>query len=176
MMDDFWGTGRGSRYERPAGFDIAQICINGHVVNSTYRADPEYNKNFCDTCGAKTIIQCQSCNAAIKGEHYTPGVLSMGGYYKPAFCDSCGSAYPWVQGAKDASFQLIDFADTLTDIEKNDFKNCIADLMTQSPKTIVAQVKFVKYSTKAGADIASGLKSTLEDVVAETVKKSIWKE
>lgn len=42
--------------------------------------------------------------------------------------------------------------------------------MTKSPKTPVSIVKFKKYSSQAGLEIAKSLKDVLVDIVSETVK------
>jgi len=54
-------------------YDTAQICTNGHVINSMARSEPKHNKKFCDKCGAKTIMNCPNCNSPIRGDyHITP--------------------------------------------------------------------------------------------------------
>ena len=51
-------------------YDTAQICINGHVINSMSISHPEHNKKFCDKCGALTITNCPKCNTPIKGHYH----------------------------------------------------------------------------------------------------------
>ena len=53
-------------------YDIAQICINGHVINSMSKSHPEHNKKFCDKCGAPTITNCPKCNTPIRGHYHAP--------------------------------------------------------------------------------------------------------
>ena len=75
---------------------------------------------------------------------------------------------------KEAAIELIDFADKLDDKEKDELKNSIDDLIKETPKTAIAELKFKKYVLKAGTEIGKGLKDILIDLVSETVKKSIW--
>ena len=53
-------------------YDTAQICINGHIINSMSISKPEHNKKFCDKCGEPTITNCQNCNAPIRGYYHPP--------------------------------------------------------------------------------------------------------
>ena len=48
--------------------DTMQVCMNGHVINAGYKKYPEFNKDFCIKCGAKTIINCPSCETPIPGD------------------------------------------------------------------------------------------------------------
>jgi len=150
----------------------AQICLNGHVITSIGN-DPQFLKKFCSECGAETIMNCKNCNAAIKGL-YIGDSFGFPDYHAPSFCDNCGQPYPWTQSKKQAASELIDFADQLNATEKDELKGSIDDLIKDTPKTALAQMKFKKYASKAGSEIAKGLKDILIDIVSETVKKSIW--
>ena len=33
-------------------YDVAQICTNGHVVNSSASSVPQSNQKYCTECGA----------------------------------------------------------------------------------------------------------------------------
>ena len=51
--------------ERSPWRDTMQVCLKGHVINAGTQKYPQYNKDFCDLCGAKTITNCPNCNAPI---------------------------------------------------------------------------------------------------------------
>jgi len=71
---------------------------NGHVINQSYEKHPEYNKEFCTTCGAKTIIKCPKCNGPIPGKMQNTGAAILGPPpCAPEFCQHCGEEFPWVQ-------------------------------------------------------------------------------
>ncbi len=53
-------------------YDTAQICMNGHIINSMSKSHPEHNKEFCDKCGARTITKCPHCNTPIRGHYHEP--------------------------------------------------------------------------------------------------------
>lgn len=155
-------------------FDIAQICLNGHLITDTASGHPEHRKDFCTECGERTITTCPNCNTSIKGEEYVPGVIGIFQYHKPKYCEKCGHAFPWTKRQSNAVKELIDLSDNLNSEEKSDFKTSIDDLIKSSPNTIVAQAKYKKYIVKAGSEIGKGIKDILVDVVSETVKKAIW--
>ena len=150
----------------------AQICLNGHVITSI-GDDSQFLKKFCSDCGAETIMSCKKCNTPIKGL-YLGDSFGLPHYDAPSFCDNCGQPYPWTLTKKEAAIELIDFADKLDDKEKDELKNSIDDLIKETPKTAIAELKFKKYVLKAGTEIGKGLKDILIDLVSETVKKSIW--
>src|SRR4051812_45107161 len=76
-------------------YDVGQICLNGHVINSHARQYSDMNSDYCPTCGEKTITQCPSCNTPIRGMFEVPGVIDMvSRYHAPAFCYKCGKPYP----------------------------------------------------------------------------------
>ena len=156
-------------------FDAAQICLNGHVVNSAVKKYPEFNKAFCEICGQPTITKCPNCGAEIRGEYHS-SVLSIGGsYYKaPAFCSNCGSPYPWTKSRIEAAKELADELDSISDEEKEILKKSIDDLIRDTPRTEVAAVKFKRIVAKTGAETANLFKEILIEIVSETVKKMIW--
>ena len=51
-------------------YDVAQICENGHVANSMAHDYPNSNQDHCDKCGAPTIMDCPSCQIAIRGFYH----------------------------------------------------------------------------------------------------------
>lgn len=155
-------------------FDVAQICLNGHVITEMANGHPEYRKDFCTECGEETTTTCQHCNISIKGNHHIPGVISFSAYQKPKYCEKCGQPYPWTDRQLTAAKELIELTDSLNNIEKGELKSSIDQLVKSGPQTIVAQAKYKKYIGKAGAEVAKGVRDILVDIVSETVKKAIW--
>jgi len=78
-------------------YDIQQVCLNGHQINSSYKRYPEYNKDYCDKCGEKTIYLCPNCNNPIRGYHSIDGVISFAGTPIPKNCEKCGKPFPWTE-------------------------------------------------------------------------------
>lgn len=85
----------GRRHRQPWR-DVMQVCLNGHVINDSYHKHPEYNKEYCNICGAKTIVTCPNCINPIPGDMQDTGVAVLG--YRtsaPDFCQHCGEKFPW---------------------------------------------------------------------------------
>src|SRR5687767_4049207 len=58
-----------------------------------------HRRSFADlfaTCSAKTIYQCPSCSAEIKGDYHVRGMVVWSSETPvPRFCDNCGKGFPW---------------------------------------------------------------------------------
>lgn len=155
-------------------YDTAQICLNGHEINSMAASNPQSNQKFCSRCGAQTITTCQSCNAQIRGYYHVPGVISLHEYNKPSYCFNCGTAFPWTASSLDAASELVDGLETLSAHEKQQLKDSLPDLVRETPKTPVAEGRFKRLTKKAGVEAVGGIRAILIDVVSEAVKKSIF--
>ncbi len=76
--------------------DTQQVCLNGHQITDRYNGSPEFRRNFCNICGAKTINKCPNCNHPIKGDYHVDGVVAIGFTTPvPNHCENCGKTYPW---------------------------------------------------------------------------------
>ena len=91
MFGDGYSTG-----QRQSWRDTMQVCLNGHVINGGFRKYPENNKDFCNSCGAKTITNCPKCDGAIPGELQDTGMALPFRSPAPDFCEYCGEKFPWV--------------------------------------------------------------------------------
>jgi hypothetical protein len=135
--------------------DVAQICLEGHVVNSATQHRPQDSSKRCSQCGAETITKCPSCGKPIKGvsiyhrtaRRFDPGMFinreeiieDVGYTYpRPAHCEECGEAYPWTERKKSALLELAKIV--LTDQKYDQFKNNIDDLIRETGRLPVAQL------------------------------------
>jgi hypothetical protein len=163
-----FGIGEPSRKE---GYDTNLVCLNGHIINSSYNDYPQHNSNFCPQCGAKGITACPKCNSFIRG--HLRGVMTLYPDPPAAYCYNCGSPYPWTDEALKAVNELIDMS-ALAENEKNDFKQSVAELTKDTPKAKVACEKFKKYSVKVGKALGDGIKEIVTNVAAEAIKKALF--
>jgi len=92
------------------GYDVAQVCVNGHMITSALMLMPGASKAFCPECGAPTITSCPKCNHAIRGS--STEVLSLG-YSPPKYCEACGSPFPWTASSLEAAQGLAALLDDL---------------------------------------------------------------
>lgn len=49
------------------GYDVMQVCLNGHQITDEVIFTPQHKKPFCPECGAATITACPECQAPIQG-------------------------------------------------------------------------------------------------------------
>ncbi len=155
-------------------YDTAQICLNGHVINTMATSSPQSNQKHCAECGAQTIAACPDCNTPIRGYYHVPGVIGIFDYNKPSYCYSCGKPYPWTVASLEAARELADELEKLSAEERQQLKDSFPDLVKNTPKTVVAETRFKKLMKKAGSEAYDGMKSILIDVVSEAVKKSVF--
>ncbi len=160
---------------RHEGFDVALICNNGHEINIFATMQTDRNQKYCIECGAKTIFKCDNCGQLIKGgrllslQHWVDSEFSF-----PNFCRHCGAPYFWMASKLNAAKELAEEISSLSSAELEQLKNSIDDIVTDTPKTSVAAIRFKKYALSGGKEIASAFKDILVDVVSETAKKMIW--
>jgi len=157
-----------------AQYDVAQVCLNGHMVNSSWRSSPEFSKDFCPKCGTKTVNACPSCQTHIQGYCHVPGVISVSKTHVRQYCHACGKPYPWTSARIDAAKALAQELEGLSDADKLLLQSSIDDLVADSPMTSVAVVRFKKVIAKAGRQAADGFRDILVNVLSEAVRKQLW--
>src|SRR5437879_1490517 len=104
-------------------FDVAQICLNGHVVNPSMEAQPGRAKRHCEKCGERTMTSCMACGNAIPGEETISEAAALAGYHapdyaRPAFCSSCGKPYPWTDRSLHAARELASEMEGLSEADR----------------------------------------------------------
>ncbi len=155
------------------GYDQAQICVNGHIINDTFLNHPEHNAKFCTRCGEPTITNCPSCKIEIQGDYYSESIGYYNSFTLPLFCHECGKPYPWTEKKIKAAQELAQELDISSE-EKFILTETIPEIVSDSPKTIVAATKFKKIISKVGTQFRSAFRDILVDLVSETAKKMIW--
>jgi len=156
-------------------YDVALICLNGHVVNDSSRSRPQHNQKYCDKCGESTISKCTKCGTDIRGDYHVPSVVVMSGMSTPPrYCHECGTAYPWTERALNAANDIAGAIDSLSSDERRELQSSFPDLIKESPQTEVAKLKFKKLMRKVGDESYQAVKSVLISAVSEAVKKAIF--
>jgi len=153
-------------------YDVAQVCLNGHVTNNSTQQFPASSKKFCPKCGAATIVACADCGYPIRGDYISDAVVVMGHIYKPpAYCENCGKPYPWTEKTKAAAEQLAKQLSGLSDDEKGEITASLDDLTTDTPQSKPAALKVKTLLAKAGGEAAGMLRDLVVAVSSEAVKK-----
>lgn len=155
-------------------YDVAQICVNGHLITDSAARYPQHRQKFCEKCGAAAIMACAACGASIRGDYHAEGVISFTSDYKvPAFCLECGRPYPWTAEQLRAGEELIDLAEHLSEQDRESLKAILPALSVDSPRTQVAIVRMRSFLSKAKAELVPAMKSVLTSIATDTVKKSL---
>jgi len=128
-------------------YDVAQICLNGHVINRYSQSEPESNQKHCDKCGAPTITLCPKCQSPIRG-----GSLddfgSMFSYSAPGFCRNCGNPFPWTESRLIAAHELVKELENISEEDRTTLQNSIDELVKDTPSSTVAATKFKRIISK----------------------------
>ena len=132
-------------------YDVAQVCLGGHIINAYSTSRPDYNTKYCADCGESTITTCRECDAGIPGAPYPTGreLLSVDYTALPpkSYCEACGKPYPWTQSKIESFQELVDLS-SLNKNNKTVLRDNITDIIRDTPRTEVACVKFVKILSK----------------------------
>jgi len=155
-------------------YDVAQICLNGHVINLCARIEPAFSQRFCDRCGAATITRCQKCDDHIPGAYIGGGGYDAGSFSVPAFCSNCGAPYPWTEKRLEAARELVAELEGLTEDEKAALAKDLDDIIADTPKTTVAATRWKKALLKAGREAGHAFRDILIDMASETAKRILW--
>jgi len=154
-------------------YDTAQVCLNGHCVNSSYHTSPELNKNFCDSCGEQTIMGCLECGKEIRGYYEVEGVVSFLGYTPPDYCYNCGKPFPWLDKKMKAAVEMAELEEVLTAEEITQLKVYTKDITTDTPNAQVSAKKMNILFRKFKTNSLPAIRTLFVDIASETAKKII---
>jgi hypothetical protein len=156
------------------GYDVAQVCLNGHSITGSAQASPQFMKNYCPKCGSATIISCPACDAPIHGIYQGGYVSFTPPYVPPAFCHECGAAYPWTESRLEAAKELAREDEELTDEEREQLARSLDDIIADTPRTQAAASRFKRLAAKAGKGTAEGLREIVVQIASEAARKAIF--
>lgn len=154
--------------------DTAAVCENGHVISSHVRSHPETHAKFCSSCGARAVDHCAKCLTIIRGSKIMPeGGYVVDLWIPPRHCAECGEPFPWTAAKTVALHDAIDELDELQPEERQKLQDSIPDIISNTPKTEPAALRFKKVFAKLGKGAGEMLHKVLVDVGAEVAKKSM---
>ncbi|MCX6641377.1 MAG: DUF2321 domain-containing protein [bacterium] len=155
--------------------DVAQICLNGHIVNASSLSEPQYCEKFCQRCGAETIISCPNCNVKISGESriikiyltHPSSIQSKRELFgPPAYCKNCGKPFPWTESKLKAAHDLTNELEKITDDEKITLHTALDEIVKDTPQTEIASFRFKKILGKLGKPANEIFKRVLMEIMA----------
>ena len=153
-------------------YDIMQVCENGHQITSCAHSQQNSRKDFCDECGAKTIVACPHCEKPIQGYYHVEGIVSLSEPPVPKYCSYCGAAFPWQQSAIDNLTGIF----RESDLSPQDIaiaEAALPDILQDTPKTESASLRLKRIMGKLGKPLYEISIKVVTDIASETAKKTI---
>lgn len=163
----------GQYHEKPKGWGIAQVCLNGHVRSRNIREYQSWGETYCSECGAQTIQECPACHKPLRGANLDVLRLITSDEKFAAYCHECGAAFPWTTSRVEAATELLRESE-LSQSDQIQLVAVLPDLLTDTPRTQVAIARYQRIIKNAGKAIQSGMRDILIDIASEAVKKTIW--
>ena len=160
-------------HRNDAYYEVAQVCLNGHVITGHYNSSPEFRKPYCNKCGSATIHKCPNCEENIQGDYIVFGVPPISSKkHAPVYCSNCGQPFPWTESRLQAAREL---AEEMEDLYKNEeLVESLPDLISDNPRTTVAATKWKKALSQVGRYTAEAFREILVDIVSESAKKILF--
>lgn len=161
------GGARPSDSRSEHGYEVMQVCLNGHQITDCAGTIPDYKKPFCPECGGRTIVACPECNATVQGS--LKGVLLSHPSPVRNNCHQCGTAYPWRQDALAAAVEVEEMA--LEGQDATDAAALVAAVSVDTPRTELSALKLKKLLAKLSGPVYDVAIKIVSDVASETAKK-----
>lgn len=165
------------RIRKRGGFDRAEVCLNGHVSHAMLDNYQNRSRPYCSQCGVKTIQACPSCTNVIRGPRLggtgSTYAKQLAQYHVPAFCDYCGSPYPWTAARIHAAQALAEEIEGLTDSERIMLKASIEDIASESAMADVGVVRFKKLLPKMANEAGGALRRLVVDVAGKAAAEAL---
>lgn len=156
-------------------YNTAEICTNGHIISANSKSSN--HEEFCSKCGSKTIQECPHCNAKLRGWEQSEGMVTIRSAKAvlplPAYCYTCGKPYPWTESAIESATLLIKEEEDFSEEQKSKLIESIPDIVSETPRTNVATIRFKKALLSAGKFTADGIRQFCLDFACEVVKNSM---
>ena len=148
------------------GYDVAQICLEGHVTAGSYGIHPQSNVKYCEICGEKTITKCLCCNADIRGQYHNSDIALGSMYSAPNHCHNCGKSFPWIQSRIKLAKEFIEELE-LKPEDKNDLQNEIKNIVCDTQRTELACYKFKRIISTLSNEIQDLFKKIFITIVTD---------
>lgn len=152
--------------------DSALICNNGHIINGSFRTQPQRNQQFCSDCGAPTIHTCPHCGREIPGDYAGDFGYAIP-WDVPKYCGYCGKPFPWTESAIESASLIIKEETELSEELKQQVTESIPDIISETPRTTLAAVRIKKVLSSGASITAEMLRQFVIDFGCELVKNSL---
>lgn len=149
----------------------AQICLNGHLISSTYDKKNTSNIPYCTKCGQKTITTCPNCNAPLHGYYEIEDILILNTSTKvESYCYNCGKPYPWTEKALTNARLVVLEESAIPKDQRDNLISSLPDIITETPGTTLAGTRMKKFLANAGDFTRDALKQFVIEFGCELAK------
>jgi len=167
-------------YQREA-WDVALVCLGGHLLNDRVRGDPSRNQDQCPTCGSEAISACPGCREPVPGFHYAQGYDRASPSFPggralaapPRYCPACGRPFPWTERAMSAARQVIREMAALDLHERDQLRRSIDHIIRQTPQTPQAVRRINDALSRIGGESAEGLRELFLSIASAEIKEQL---
>lgn len=168
---------------RHATWDVALVCLGGHLINDRLRGDPTRNLDQCPTCGSEVISACPGCREPVPGFHYEPGIDQAAIHPRgralttpPRYCPSCGRPFPWTERVMSAVRMVIREMAALDPHERDRLRRTIDHIIRQTPRTPQAVRQINDALSRIGGEPAQALRELFLSIASAEVKAQLVDE
>lgn len=156
-------------------YDTAQICLNGHIISRSINGNSSVMEKFCTKCGAETICKCLNCGERIRGRYEVEGIidLTIDTSPAPSYCHNCGNPYPWTEDALESARMIIDEEEQLNAADRENLKKSLPDLLSDTPRTSLAVLRFKKAMSFVGTITKDALMKFAVSLACDAAKSQL---
>ncbi len=170
-------------------WDVALVCLNGHLVNDRARSAPERNAQECRVCLAETIRECPGCREPLLGAAtaaVTPPLAgAAGGVEAPAslpqprtrvprFCHACGRPLPWTERTLSAARAVIRELSGLEPHVRHQLRRSLDHIIQETPQTPEALRCINRALAALPGDTAATLRALILGVAADAIRPRLF--
>ena len=167
-------------YQREA-WDVALVCLSGHLINDRVRGKAAANLEECPICGSETVSACPGCREPIPGFHYESGqdptspLVPRGRALAapPRYCPACGRPFPWTERALSAVRSVIREVAALDLHERDQLRRSIDHIIRQTPQTPEAVRRINVALARVGGETADTLRGLFLSIASAEVKEQL---
>ena len=163
-----------------AAWDVALVCLGGHLINDRVRGDPSRNHEQCPTCGSEAISTCPGCREPVPGFHYDQGNDPASSHPRgrtlsapPRYCPACGRPFPWTERVMSAVRMVIREMAALDGYERDQLRRSIDHIIRQTPQTAQAVRQINDALSRIGGESAQALRELFMSIASAEVKAQL---
>lgn len=151
-------------------YDVQQVCLNGHLITDYARTQPNSRREFCEVCGATTIVDCPNCGHFIRGYLHIDGVLAVSYTEVADICPDCGKPFPWLASKRAVVHEWLETLESPTPEAKEQISEMLDDVFVKNARSDLAAHKIKKLVAGFVDEERTLFLKALKDATASGIK------